>query len=98
MAQIKVGQKIPFSVSDFKDASGNPAAAPVLQAGTSDSTVAVVAEASADTLSGVVEAVSVGACDLVDGPEGGTVLLIGGAVEVVAGDATSGTVTFGEPA
>lgn len=95
MAQVKIGEKVPFNISDFKDAAGNTAATPTLQPSTSDSAVAVVVDVAPDTLSGAVQAVGVGVCDLVDGPEGGVVALQGGGVEVVAGDATSGTVTFG---
>lgn len=97
MSQLKVGQKIPFTISDPKDVNENPAEAPVLQLGTSDSTVAVVTDVAEDTLSGFVQAVAVGSAVLVDGPEDGEVVLFGGGVDVVAGDAVSATVTFGEP-
>jgi hypothetical protein len=104
-AQVGIGFKLPYTVGGFTDAAGNPttvdATTPITRVAVSDATVADVVDVSGDSLAGAVRALAPGQCQLqvdVDVDRGGgvkTITLIGD-VEVVAGEAVSGAITFGE--
>lgn len=103
--QLSVGFKMPFTIGGFTDAQGNAttvdATTPVTRLVVSDDTIADLVDVSADSLAGAVRALAPGTVQLqvdVDVDRGGgvrTITLIGD-VEVLAGEAVTGAITFGE--
>ena len=102
--QVAIGFKLPYTVGDFRDASGAPttvdATTPITRVETSAPAIADVVDISGDKLAGAVRALAAGTVQLqvdvdVDRGTGVKTLTLVGDVEVIAGEAAVGAISFG---